>query len=29
VKDFPMVVKVKALDVQTMGQTRLFFTEKN
>jgi len=29
VKDFPIVVKVKALDVQTMGQTRLFFTEKN
>jgi len=29
VKDFPVVVKVKALDVQTMGQTRLFFTDKN
>jgi len=29
VKDFPMVVRVKALNVQTMGQTRLFFTEKN
>jgi len=29
VKDFPMVAKVKALDVQTMGQTRLFFTDKN
>jgi len=29
VKDFPMVAKVKALDVQTMGHTRLFFTEKN
>lgn len=26
VKDFPIVVKVRALDVQTMGQTRLFFT---
>ncbi len=29
VKDFPMVVKVRALDFQTMGQTRLFFTDKN
>jgi len=29
VKDFPMVVRVKALNVQTMGQTRLFFPEKN
>jgi len=29
VKDFPIVAKVKALNVQTMGQTRLFFTEKN
>ncbi len=29
VKDFPMVVKVRAFDIQTMGQTRLFFTEKN
>jgi DNA helicase HerA-like ATPase len=29
VRDFPMVAKVKALDVQTMGQTRLFFTDKN
>lgn len=26
VKDFPVVVKVKALDVKTMGETRLFFT---
>jgi hypothetical protein len=25
VKDFPIVVKVRALNVQTMGQTRLFF----
>ncbi len=25
VKDFPIVVKVKALDVKTMGETRLFF----
>jgi len=29
VNDFPMVVKVKALDVRTMGQTRLFFSNKN
>jgi DNA helicase HerA-like ATPase len=29
VKDFPMVVRVKSLNVQTMGQTRLFFAEKN
>ncbi|UCE15546.1 MAG: ATP-binding protein [Candidatus Bathyarchaeota archaeon] len=29
VKDFPVVVRVKALDVQAMGHTRLFFTEKN
>jgi len=28
VKDFPIVVKVRPLDVKTMGQTRLFFTEK-
>jgi hypothetical protein len=28
VKDFPMVVKVKALDVKTMGETRLFFREQ-
>lgn len=26
VKDFPIVAKVKSLDIQTMGQTRLFFT---
>ncbi len=25
VKDFPIVARVRALDVQTMGQTRLFF----
>jgi hypothetical protein len=25
VKDFPVMVKVKALDIKTMGQTRLFF----
>jgi hypothetical protein len=29
VKDFPMVVKIKALDVKTMGETRLFFKEVN
>jgi hypothetical protein len=29
VKDFPMVVRVKALDVKTMGETRLFFTDTN
>jgi hypothetical protein len=27
VKDFPMVIKVKALDVKTMGETRLFFKD--
>jgi hypothetical protein len=29
VKDFPMVVKVRALNVQTMGQTRLFFNRQS
>jgi hypothetical protein len=29
VNDFPLVVKVKTLNVRTMGQTRLFFTKKN
>ena len=29
VRDFPMVVKVKALDVRTMGETRLFFSERD
>jgi archaellum biogenesis ATPase FlaH len=29
VKDFPMVANVRAFDVQTMGQTRLFFTDKD
>ena len=29
VKDFPVVAKVRALNVQTMGQTRLFFTNKD
>ena len=28
-KDFPMVVKVKALDIKTMGETRLFFKDMN
>jgi DNA helicase HerA-like ATPase len=27
VKDFPIVVRVKALDVKTLGETRLFFKE--
>jgi DNA helicase HerA-like ATPase len=27
VRDFPMVVKVRALDVKTMGETRLFFKD--
>ncbi|MBS7615630.1 ATP-binding protein [Candidatus Bathyarchaeota archaeon] len=26
VRDFPIVVKVRAMDVKTMGETRLFFT---
>jgi len=29
VKDFPMVVKVKSLDIKTMGETRLFFKDMN
>ncbi len=29
VKDFPVMVKVRALNIKTMGQTRLFFTNKN
>ncbi len=29
VKDFPIVVKVKALDIKTMGETRLFFKDMN
>jgi hypothetical protein len=29
VRDFPMVAKVKALDVKTMGETRLFFKDTN
>jgi len=28
VRDFPIVVKVRSLNVQTMGQTRLFFAQK-
>jgi len=28
VKDFPIIVKIRSLDVKTMGQTRFFFTEK-
>jgi len=27
--DFLMVMKVKALDVKTMGETRLFFKDTN
>jgi hypothetical protein len=27
VRDFPMVAKIKALDVKTMGETRLFFKD--
>ena len=29
VKDFPVMVKVRALDIKTMGKTRLFFTDRN
>jgi DNA helicase HerA-like ATPase len=29
VKDFPVMVKVRTLDIKTLGQTRLFFTNKN
>lgn len=29
VKDFPIVAKIRGLDIQTMGQTRLFFTNKD
>ncbi|RLI45631.1 hypothetical protein DRO64_02215, partial [Candidatus Bathyarchaeota archaeon] len=28
VKDFPIVVKVRPLNVKTMGQTRYFFTDE-
>ncbi|MGD8546252.1 MAG: hypothetical protein PVH12_08775, partial [Candidatus Bathyarchaeota archaeon] len=27
VKDFPIVVKIKPLDIKTMGETRLFFKD--
>jgi DNA helicase HerA-like ATPase len=29
VRDFPIVVKVRALDIKTMGETRLFFKDMN
>jgi energy-coupling factor transporter ATP-binding protein EcfA2 len=29
VRDFPMVTRVRSLDLKTMGHTRLFFTEQN
>jgi hypothetical protein len=29
VRDFPIVVKVRALDIKTMGETRLFFKDTN
>jgi DNA helicase HerA-like ATPase len=29
VRDFPMVARVRAIDLKTMGETRLFFTETN
>ncbi len=29
VKDFPMVTKVRAMDVKTMGETRLFFRDND
>ena len=29
VRDFPIVAKVRSLNVQTMGQTRLFFAQKS
>ncbi len=29
VKDFPIMVRIKALDVKTMGETRLFFKDTN
>ena len=29
VRDFPMVTRVRALDLKTMGETRLFFTTPN
>jgi hypothetical protein len=29
VRDFPMVARVRSLDLKTMGETRLFFTDPN
>ncbi|MBS7605597.1 hypothetical protein KEJ31_04775, partial [Candidatus Bathyarchaeota archaeon] len=29
VKNFPVIVKVRPLNVQTMGETRLFFKERD
>jgi len=29
VRDFPIVVRVRSLDIKTMGETRLFFTDTN
>ncbi|MEM1515117.1 MAG: ATP-binding protein [Candidatus Bathyarchaeia archaeon] len=29
VKGFPVIIKVRSLDIQTMGETRLFFREKS
>ncbi len=29
VKDFPIVAKIKSLNIKTMGETRLFFTDTN
>jgi DNA helicase HerA-like ATPase len=29
VRDFPIVARVKALDIKTLGETRLFFSDKN
>jgi hypothetical protein len=29
VRDFPIVARVRALDIKTMGETRLFFSNLN
>jgi hypothetical protein len=29
VRDFPIVARVRSLDIKTMGETRLFFSNKN
>ena len=29
VRDFPMVTRIRSLDIKTMGETRLFFKENN